>query len=559
MRNLPLGAKQGIGFGLILLLMAGMTGFAIQRLQELRGELDQVNNYWMQRVIAISSLNLNAASLRNMQLQQVLTQNDDSQAALTEHILDMVMATEDDHDRYFQLKSDTSRTRFYSEEEEAAYSNFNSSWEEYQELTITAFSLQQEDATNMALGLLTGEAARTFERVESSVQQLVELNTEGAAEAVARAEETFASTRTITHTLFAITILLSIIIAYVLVQLIVDPVRQLKIAAERVAKGNLNVRLDMTNRDEIGSLARSFNRMTDSLRDAKIQTEQQQARIEQKNQELEAALERLQETQQQLLLKEKMASLGQLTAGIAHEIKNPLNFINNFSQLSVEVADELVEELRLHPNAPVHEVMPLIQELIDDLKTSNTKIATHGKRADRIVKGMLQHSRGSASDFQKTDLNALLEEYINLAYHGMRATQHGFHAEILRTLDPKVGNLRLVPQEMGRVFINLFQNAFYALIKRSQAESPDFRPTLTVATERHPSHVLITVTDNGGGIPESIRDRIFEPFFTTKPTGEGTGLGLSLSYDIVVQGHRGTITVDSEEGETTTFWLTLPV
>lgn len=558
MRNLPLGAKQGIGFGLILLLMAGMTGFAIQRMQDLRNELDEVNNYWLQRVIAISSLNLNAAALRNMQLHQVLISNEAIQDTLTMQILDLVTATMDDHDRYFQLKTDTSQTRFYSEEEEEAYAVFNASWEEYQELTITAFSLQQQDATGQALGLLTGEAARTFGRVASSVQRLVEINQEGAADAVARAEATFASSRTITHILFAVTIVLSIIIAYVLVHLVIDPVRQLKIAAERVAKGNLNVRLDMTNRDEIGSLARSFNRMTDSLRDARKHTEQQQARIEQKNHELEHALEKLQATQQQLVLKEKMASLGQLTAGIAHEIKNPLNFINNFALLSAETAEELIEELKAHPEAPIREVLPAVEELVDDLKKSTEKIAAHGQRADRIVRSMLQHSRGSSSDFQATDLNAFLEEYINLAYHGMRATQQGFHADIVRDFDATVGEVQLVPQEMGRVLINLFQNAFYALHERARADGHAFKPEMTVRTRRQGGQVVIAVTDNGGGIPAPLRDKIFEPFFTTKPAGHGTGLGLSLSYDIVVQGHKGTLAVDGSDGGTTTFVVTLP-
>ena len=306
-----------------------------------------------------------------------------------------------------------------------------------------------------------------------------------------------------------------------------------------------------------------FTENTRQLQAAHAQLEDYSAtleqRVEQRTEELEQSLNLLTEAQDQLIQSEKLAGLGRLTAGIAHEIKNPLNFVNNFAALSTELADELRDELQSHRDEPVADVLDDVQDLLDDLKFNTAKIHEHGQRADSIVKSMMQHARGGEGERRATDVNRLLEEYVNLAYHGMRASTPEFNVTIECNYDEAVGEVEMVPEEVCRVFVNLINNAFYAVHERAQSSGDGYTPTVEVRTRRDGEHVEIRVRDNGTGIPETVRERIFEPFFTTKPTGEGTGLGLSLSYDIVTQGHGGTMTVESEEGEGTTFVMTLPV
>src|ERR1051325_10264821 len=273
----------------------------------------------------------------------------------------------------------------------------------------------------------------------------------------------------------------------------------------------------------------------------------------------EAALAELRTAQASLIHAEKMASLGQLTAGIAHEIKNPLNFVNNFAGLSVELLDELKETAAPGIAGLDENTRAEIDQTVEMLTGNLKKIAEHGKRADGIVKSMLAHSRGSSGERQSVDLNAVIEEALNLAYHGARAQDQAFNVTLQRDLDPSLARIELVPQDITRVFLNLFGNGFYAANKRRQhAEDAAFRPTLIVATRELGEAVEIRVRDNGIGISPEHRDKLFQPFFTTKPPGEGTGLGLSISYDIVTQEHGGTIAVNSEPGQFTEFTITLP-
>ena len=269
---------------------------------------------------------------------------------------------------------------------------------------------------------------------------------------------------------------------------------------------------------------------------------------------LNATVEELKTMQAQLVQQEKLASLGQLTAGIAHEIKNPLNFINNFAEVNEELADELRDELAPHP-----EILGDVSDLLDDLRKNAAVIATHGKRADAIVQSMMAHARGGESRRETVDVNVYVDEYLGLAYHGQRARVPDFNAELIRDFDDAAGTLELMPQEIGRVLLNLLGNAFDALYEHASNHNGPYAPRVTVTTRRTGNRVAIRVADNGPGIPPKIRDHIFEPFFTTKPTGVGTGLGLSLSHDIVTQGHGGTLTVESAQGEGATFVVTLPV
>jgi signal transduction histidine kinase len=271
------------------------------------------------------------------------------------------------------------------------------------------------------------------------------------------------------------------------------------------------------------------------------------------------AYQELKTAQARLIQAEKMASLGQLTAGIAHEIKNPLNFVNNFAGLSVELLDELKETAAPAIAALAEDERADVDEIVAMLTGNLEKIAEHGRRADGIVKSMLEHSRGGSGERREVDLNNLVEEALNLAYHGARAQDQSFNITLERDLGAAIAPIELVPQDITRVCLNLFGNGFYAATKRQkEGDDPAFKPTLTASTYDLGEAVEIRIRDNGAGIPPEIRDKLFQPFFTTKPTGEGTGLGLSISWDIVTQQHGGTIEVDSRVGEFTEFAIRLP-
>jgi len=274
--------------------------------------------------------------------------------------------------------------------------------------------------------------------------------------------------------------------------------------------------------------------------------------------ELDSANNKLQQIQIQLLESEKMATLGQLTAGIAHEIKNPLNFITNFSELSIELVEELTNELADHISTLDDKDSVYLKAILSDLKENLNKIFEHGKRADSIIKGMLLHSRGTSGEPIPTDINALLSEYINLAFHGMRATDNSFNIKIESDYDRSVGSLMAIPQDLSRVFLNLLNNAFYSTNEKKKEFKDEYSPVLQVTTKNRDTFAEIRLRDNGKGIPRHIMEKIFNAFFTTKPAGSGTGLGLSISHDIIVREHKGTISVDSMEGEFAEFIITLP-
>jgi signal transduction histidine kinase len=280
------------------------------------------------------------------------------------------------------------------------------------------------------------------------------------------------------------------------------------------------------------------------------QAEKDLIAIKEAKQKAEEALTELQITQKQLIQSEKMASLGELTAGIAHEIQNPLNFVNNFSDVSTELVDEMNHELATGN-------MQLAMEIANDLKQNLEKINHHGKRAGDIVKGMLQHSRSSSGVKEPTDINALADEYFRLAYHGLRAKDKTFNATMKTEFDKSIGNINVIPQDIGRVILNLITNAFYVVDEKKKLGNVNYEPIVSVSTKKEGDKVLISVKDNGSGIPQKVLDKIFQPFFTTKPSGQGTGLGLSLSYDIV-KSHGGELKVETKEGEGCEFIISLP-
>jgi two-component system, NtrC family, sensor kinase len=290
------------------------------------------------------------------------------------------------------------------------------------------------------------------------------------------------------------------------------------------------------------------------------------ALLEQKD-KVEEALVQLKSTQAQLIQSEKMASLGELTAGIAHEIQNPLNFVNNFSEVSAELIAEMKADLK---NGKIEEAI----DIANDIDSNLEKINHHGKKADAIVKGMLQHSRSTSGQKEPTDINALADEYLRLAYHGLKAKDKLFIINMETDFDPSVGKVNIIPQDIGRVLLNIYNNAFYAVTERKNNDEAGYEPKVTISIKRllnpqsdilNPQFIEIRVKDNGNGIPASVKEKIFQPFFTTKPTGQGTGLGLSLSYDIV-KAHGGELKLEAplagksdEKGKGATFIILLPI
>jgi two-component system, NtrC family, sensor kinase len=281
------------------------------------------------------------------------------------------------------------------------------------------------------------------------------------------------------------------------------------------------------------------------------QNETLEKQVTERTEALNQSLEDLKATQSKLIQSEKMASLGELTAGIAHEIQNPLNFVNNFSEVNTELIEEMKTELKA---GNTDDAIAIANDIADN----EQKINHHGKRADAIVKGMLQHSRSGGSIKEPTDINKLTDEYLRLAYHGLKAKDKSFNATLKTDFDETIGNINIVPQDIGRVILNLITNAFYAVTEKKKEGNTDYEPTVSVSTKKINGQLEIRVIDNGNGIPKKVIDKIFQPFFTTKPTGQGTGLGLSMSYDIVTKTHEGELKVETKEGEGSQFIIILP-
>jgi signal transduction histidine kinase len=359
-----------------------------------------------------------------------------------------------------------------------------------------------------------------------------------------------------TMVVLGVSVLLALLLGGWLAQRMVVPIRQLQAGAQRLGEGDLRQRIAVTSADEIGALAHRFNLMAARVQEAQ---ETLEAKVAHRTEELAQSLDDLRAAQDRLVQTEKLASLGQLTAGIAHEIRNPLNFVNNFAELSADLLRELEEALAVAGPSLDAALRREIAELAAMLRDNLGRVVQHGRRADSIIRNMLSHSRESGGERRPVDLNAFVEEALNLAYHGARAEKPGFNIALEKHLDPAVGQVELYPQEFTRVLLNLLGNGFHAAhAKRIRDASAGFQPMVSVTTRALPCHVEIRVRDNGAGIPDAVKGRIFEPFFTTKPTGEGTGLGLSLSHDIVVKQHRGWIDVVTEAGGFTEFVVTLP-
>jgi two-component system, NtrC family, sensor kinase len=353
------------------------------------------------------------------------------------------------------------------------------------------------------------------------------------------------------------TFLVALVYPIILRASIIIPLERLLVGVNKVREGAVDTKVRVTSNDEIGLLTENFNQMTGTLKQARAELASYAAdlekKVEERTMQLQESLEYLKATQAQLIRREKMASLGELMAGIAHEIQNPLNFVNNFSESSIQFIDEWKAE----------EAKPVVDEelcaeIVRNLELTLKKINEHGKRADAIVKNMQLQSRISSGLKEPTDLNQLANEYLRLSYQGYCSKKQSFRAKLHTQLDPALMQVPVVVQDVSRVFVNLFNNAYYAIDLKLKAGVQDYEPSLVLTSRQLPDCIEMRVHDNGVGIPESLQQKIFQPFFTTKPTGQGTGLGLALAYDIIINDHGGTIDLTSKEGEFTEFFFTVP-
>lgn len=358
--------------------------------------------------------------------------------------------------------------------------------------------------------------------------------------------------------IFTVSAILSIVVALTMSRQLTRGLLRLEAGAASIGSGKLDERIAARGNDELAHLARAFNDMSGRLQQARDLLTLANEQERQKGEELGKALDQLRKAQDQLVVQQKLASLGSLTAGIAHEIKNPLNFVTNFAEISVNLVDEIRTSIAEQASRLPERDRGYIHDMLQDLQQNVSKIQEHGKRADGIVRNMLMHSRGQAGDRQMVNLNALLAEYVKLAYHGMRAQDTRFNVTIREEYDSSIEPVSVVAHDLSRVFLNIANNACYAAYEKKKRLGDGFSPVVTASTKNNGDSVELRIRDNGDGIPETVRSRIFEPFFTTKPTGSGTGLGLSMSYDIVVQQHKGQIRVESEPGEYAEFIIRIP-
>ena len=385
-----------------------------------------------------------------------------------------------------------------------------------------------------------------------------QMNTEDATMA---SSDAILTGRNLLLAISAISVGSALLIAWLFVgRVLLFRLEQLSLWMRRMASGDLETTVDIGGKDEVADMAAAlevFRRHALEVQRLNL-VEKLADELKGKNEQLESVLEDLRQAQDQIVMREKLAALGELTAGVAHEIKNPLNFVKNFSEVSEELIDELKEAMEDFAEQIPEDDRSYIDEITGDLTSNLKRIQSHGNRANRIVHDMLQMGRGSG-DLQPTEINGLLEEYARLAYHSARATDSEFQLDIVHDLDPEMGDVDVIPQDLGRVFLNMVSNACYATDeKRSSAQVDDYGPTIWLKTRRGEEQIEIRIKDNGSGMPPHVVEKIFNPFYTTKPTGEGTGLGLAMSSDIVRE-HGGTIQVETEPGEFTEMIITLPL
>lgn len=576
--------KQIIGFGSILLIMVGVNIFSITGMSSLKSELDDFEENWLPRTNAISEINYNSSNLRREQLQYAFATEEKMKQEETEHLINYIDRINENIDIYENLKLKFHGTGEYFSAEDSLYSAFQQKWEEYLDLSFMVMNLSKNNKIDLAVELLNGKARIVFNEFSTSLSRLVELYEKNVIEATNRAGRAYNHTRFITTLLLITAVGLSIFLTILIVRPIMIPVYRLERAAKKVANGNLNVRVKVSSNDEIGKLSKSFNQMTESLKEAKekerIQTERlklqwdvlnetnmeleekskrlekQRQKIEKKNTQLEKALKKLKEAQNQLIQSEKMASVGQLTAGIAHEINNPINFISsNIKPLQrdlreildvlshyeksikkLKLTDKFIEVENYKNDIEYHLLVNEIKELLNGIDEG-------ARRTTEIVRGLRNFSRLDEEDKKLADINEGIESTLLMLRNQLKNRIE---------VEKKLGNIPMLlcyPGKLNQVFMNIINNA---------GQSIEGTGKITIETKSVNGDIIVSIKDTGKGMTSKVMKHIFEPFFTTKDVGYGTGLGLSISYGII-QEHNGSIKVSSKPGHGTEFVITLPL
>ena len=583
-RNLRIKTKQILGFTAILIIFAGVNIFSIFGLNSLKSEIDDFEENWLPRTIAITEINTNSSNLRREQLQYAFAANEELKKGETELLIKYVDKINENIDKYESLKEEYAGNKEYFIIEDSTYASFQKNWEEYLDLSFEFIQLSDENKNQEALELMNNQARKVFDDYSTDLSILVDICTSNVVTSATKADKTYKHTYFIMLLLLIVAIVFSAILTVVLVRLILVPVYRIEKASQDVAKGDLNVEVPVTSNDEMGNLSRSFNQMTTSLKEAKekemIQAEKlkmqwevlsetnqeleeksqrlekQKGKIERKNKQLETAMHKLKEAQNQLVQSEKMASIGQLTAGIAHEINNPINFVSsNISPLKRDL-DDILKLLNMCTNAvekgdlknefkKIEKYKDEIEYdfILQEIKQLINGIEEGAKRTREIVRGLRNFSRLDEGEKKVADINEGIDSTLLMLRNQLKN-----RIEVVKNFG-SIPQLLCYPGKLNQVFMNIINNASQSIIGEG---------SITISTLYHKKNIQVSIKDTGQGMSRKVAEHIFEPFYTTKDVGQGTGLGLSISYGIV-QDHNGEIKVKSESGKGTEFLITLPV
>ncbi len=583
-KNLRLSRKLFLGFGFVLLMLFGVNIFSIHQMNILKLEIDNFNNQWLPSALAISALNLNTSDLRRSQLQYAFTFDDQARQELANSMISIIDRINENLDTYARLKQQKGEIEELLEEEKNLFKGFETDWETYQDLSFTIFRLSRENKQIEAYELLDGQTKIIYRDINAKLQKLLSFYKEEVIEGAKNADLVFQATKKLITSLVVVTIILSTLFVMWLVRWIKYPIRQLEKGAKKVAEGDLSVQLDIQSEDEIGNLTNSFNLMTKSLREAmeksKVQAdrlkmqwevlnetylelelksdslEKKKSTIEKKNRDLRKTMEKLKSTQTQLIDSEKMASLGQLTAGIAHEINNPINYISaGINPLKRDMAEieSLYKKFKEASNNGIDQnklkhAKQYSKEIESDFLFKEIKSLLDGieegaLRTREIVIGLRNFSRMDEDAIKTANINEGIDSTLMLLRNKFK------NKIIIKKEYGQIPPIECYAGKLNQVFMNILNNAADAIQDEGE---------IIIHTWASDDYANISIKDNGIGMPENIRKRIFEPFYTTKEVGQGTGLGLSISFGIIEK-HKGTISVKSEKNKGSEFIIQLPI
>ena len=542
-KNLRLSTKQFIGFACVLVLMVGVNVYSLKTIRDLKNELDEVTSNWLQRMSALSDINLYTTNLRLYQLQHVFAVQDSTKKQQADYMVVLIDNINANLDVYEKLKEYSEQKNLYSEEEGQHYRAFIQHWETYQDLFFEIFQYSRSGQNREAIALLNGRALDVFTLCSAELSKLVGLNEQGSLDAAKRAEQSQRASHRVSTTLLIVTVGLAVVIALALVRYITIPVQRLAQAASSVAQGDLGMRLEADSEDEIGQLTLSFDRMTVSLQKAREQTESQQRALESTNQDLaksnadlQAAMQHLQDTQEQLVMQEKMASLGDLVAGVAHEINNPIGVVTSATDVSNRCVTRIEGLLDDRERERVGKPLGLLK---DNLRV----ILEAGDRIARLVKSLRTFARLDEAEYQKVDIHEGLDSSLTLIENEWRGRV------VIEKAYTSEGEMTCYASQLNQVFVTLLKNAVAAI----SAEG-----TISIRTQRKQDTMHIAISDSGHGMAPEKVNRIFDFGFSVGDKRVKMRSGLSVAYNIV-QKHGGKIYVESEEGKGTTFFIDLPI